>query len=64
MRSSFIWLFIILIHFVNCINCETISIAVGDRGLNFSPQNITAKVNDVVSISPNELRFLNITDVN
>jgi hypothetical protein len=48
---SLIWLFIILIHFISCINCETIVVTVGERGLFFSPQNITARVSDVIKFT-------------
>jgi hypothetical protein len=47
---SLICLYIIFIYFINYINCENITITVGERGLYFSPQNITAKYNDAVSI--------------
>ncbi|GBB98138.1 hypothetical protein RclHR1_03150001 [Rhizophagus clarus] len=46
--KSFIWLCIIFIYFINYINCENITITVGERGLNFSPQNVTAKYNDAI----------------
>lgn len=47
MKSS-IWIFIIFICFVNFTNCETIVIKVGERGLSFSPQNVSAKQDDVI----------------
>ncbi|RIA82428.1 hypothetical protein C1645_504036 [Glomus cerebriforme] len=46
--KSFIWLYIIFIYFINGINCETIVVTVGERGLYFTPQNITARVNDII----------------
>lgn len=48
--KSFIWLYIIFIYFINYTYSENITITVGERGLYFSPQNITAKYNDAVSI--------------
>ncbi|CAB4478138.1 uncharacterized protein OCT59_007364 [Rhizophagus irregularis] len=46
--KSFIWLYIIFIYFINYTYSENITITVGERGLYFSPQNITAKYNDAI----------------